>query len=453
MSEDVFHSVSMIMNVNSEEIAKIVHDYINRGIVSDYDRLNCPKPPIYIGQVKVKSLKERLEEMKMKATSTETFHDIIAIDFELQTFPNPDTQDKFIVSATNRDDIFAFVFEGPNLRDACRNAGLFTGWEKDQKIKELKEENKDLKKRYDRLNKKFNKVMNDNLPKTPITDAMIVDDYNKLVEENKLLKKELAFEKAANEAQHRFIKEYAGKGTEVQFNYVVNPSDNEVSYVIVDKKTYDEKPNINLHGKDFTPDELVDRVLELEEENDRFKKQLHAVQLMLDNFRKDHEDILKTQREKHEDEVEQLNKLLTLYEKRLDELIKEKKNLIEENENLKKAYDILDKTLDKSQKACNKWYEKWVKMQSEQDGHTKLQEEKIADNVNHPSHYTGKYECIDVMQDVFGDEATDNFCLCNAFKYIWRARKKNGLEDVKKAVWYLNKYIEEAEKDGVPKGK
>lgn len=80
-------------------------------------------------------------------------------------------------------------------------------------------------------------------------------------------------------------------------------------------------------------------------------------------------------------------------------------------------------------------------------------DEEPKDNVNHPSHYTGRYECIDVMQDVFGNEATDNFCLCNAFKYIWRARKKNGLEDVKKAVWYLNKYIEEAEKDGVRKGK
>jgi len=77
--------------------------------------------------------------------------------------------------------------------------------------------------------------------------------------------------------------------------------------------------------------------------------------------------------------------------------------------------------------------------------------EEPSDNVNHPSHYTGKYECIDVMQDVFGDEATNDFCLCNAFKYIWRARKKNGLEDVKKAVWYLNKYIEEEEKDGQDK--
>ena len=79
------------------------------------------------------------------------------------------------------------------------------------------------------------------------------------------------------------------------------------------------------------------------------------------------------------------------------------------------------------------------------------EEKSPTDNVNHPSHYTGRYECIDVMQDVFGDEATNDFCLCNAFKYIWRARKKNGLEDVKKAVWYLNKYIEEAEKDGEDK--
>lgn len=81
----------------------------------------------------------------MNSTSTQTFKDIIAIDFELQTFPDPDTQDKFIVSATNRDDIFCFVFEGPNLMDACRKTGLFTGWEKDQRIRELEKENEKLK--------------------------------------------------------------------------------------------------------------------------------------------------------------------------------------------------------------------------------------------------------------------------------------------------------------------
>ena len=65
------------------------------------------------------------------------------------------------------------------------------------------------------------------------------------------------------------------------------------------------------------------------------------------------------------------------------------------------------------------------------------------DEINHPDRYAGgKFECIEVMADVFGKEAVKDFCLLNAFKYIWRQEKKGGVEDVKKAVWYLNKYIE-----------
>lgn len=65
------------------------------------------------------------------------------------------------------------------------------------------------------------------------------------------------------------------------------------------------------------------------------------------------------------------------------------------------------------------------------------------DNVNHPSHYeTGKFECIDVMLETQGKEAVKDFCVCNAFKYLYRHGNKNGLEDIKKAVWYLNKFIE-----------
>lgn len=65
------------------------------------------------------------------------------------------------------------------------------------------------------------------------------------------------------------------------------------------------------------------------------------------------------------------------------------------------------------------------------------------EGINHPSRYAGgKFECIEVMADVFGKEAVKDFCLLNAFKYIWRQEKKGGVEDVKKAVWYLNKYIE-----------
>lgn len=35
-----------------------------------------------------------------------------------------------------------------------------------------------------------------------------------------------------------------------------------------------------------------------------------------------------------------------------------------------------------------------------------------------------------------------DFCLCNAFKYIWRHSRKNGVEDVRKAKWYIDKYLE-----------
>lgn len=68
---------------------------------------------------------------------------------------------------------------------------------------------------------------------------------------------------------------------------------------------------------------------------------------------------------------------------------------------------------------------------------------KPIDIVNHPSHYeTGKFECIEVMQEALGLDAVKDFCLCNAFKYLYRNKRKNGLEDIKKAQWYINKYIE-----------
>ena len=63
-------------------------------------------------------------------------------------------------------------------------------------------------------------------------------------------------------------------------------------------------------------------------------------------------------------------------------------------------------------------------------------------NVNHPAHYQGKNECIDVMLAMFGVEAVKHFCICNAYKYRFRADKKNGAEDIAKAEWYESKLIE-----------
>ena len=64
------------------------------------------------------------------------------------------------------------------------------------------------------------------------------------------------------------------------------------------------------------------------------------------------------------------------------------------------------------------------------------------DNVNHPVHYTNtSIECIDAMTETQGDNAVINFCVCNAFKYLWRHNSKNGFEDIRKAAWYLNKAV------------
>ena len=60
-------------------------------------------------------------------------------------------------------------------------------------------------------------------------------------------------------------------------------------------------------------------------------------------------------------------------------------------------------------------------------------------NVNHPSHYnSSKYECIEVMKDIFGDEAVATWIKLNIFKYSWRADQKNGIEDIAKIEWYAN---------------
>ena len=68
--------------------------------------------------------------------------------------------------------------------------------------------------------------------------------------------------------------------------------------------------------------------------------------------------------------------------------------------------------------------------------------ENNMDNVNHPNHYQGKHECIDEMIAMFGVEAVKHFCMCNVYKYRYRASEKNGQEDLDKADWYMDKLME-----------
>lgn len=65
------------------------------------------------------------------------------------------------------------------------------------------------------------------------------------------------------------------------------------------------------------------------------------------------------------------------------------------------------------------------------------------DNIN-PDHYKNStsLECIEAMLLVFGKRAVVNFCECNAWKYIWRWKHKNGYEDLEKARWYIEKAVE-----------
>ena len=99
----------------------------------------------------------------------------------------------------------------------------------------------------------------------------------------------------------------------------------------------------------------------------------------------------------------------------------------------------LDECITDDQNKVNHY---WSNEESEQY-FIKLPKSK-KEMVNHPSHYkNNKYECIDVMLDIFGKDKTAAFCELNAFKYLWRANNKGtDIQDKKKAEWYINKYIE-----------
>lgn len=101
--------------------------------------------------------------------------------------------------------------------------------------------------------------------------------------------------------------------------------------------------------------------------------------------------------------------------------------------------DILDATEEELDKALELIDYKLPECEGTQTPH-----EPTVDMVNRPPHYCreGGMECIDEMIILFGKEAVKHFCLCNAWKYRYRAADKNGEEDLKKSDWYIKKYKE-----------
>ena len=67
-----------------------------------------------------------------------------------------------------------------------------------------------------------------------------------------------------------------------------------------------------------------------------------------------------------------------------------------------------------------------------------------ADPVNHPVHYTqGGIETIDAIEAALTAEEFRGYCKGNALKYVWRERHKGQNESIKKAIWYLNRLVDE----------
>ena len=108
------------------------------------------------------------------------------------------------------------------------------------------------------------------------------------------------------------------------------------------------------------------------------------------------------------------------------------------------AFDEMDdKMLDK----IYNWYKELNPASCENAENECYSKESTVDMVNHPSHYTqGGIECIDCIKSAtVGKVGIEAFCVGNAIKYLFRYEEKNGIEDVKKARWYIDRLIKELE--------
>lgn len=96
---------------------------------------------------------------------------------------------------------------------------------------------------------------------------------------------------------------------------------------------------------------------------------------------------------------------------------------------------------------CN--FDKWSddKLAIAYDHVYKNMDENVPDMVNHPQHYTqGGIECIDALKAAtVGKRGIEAVCVANIIKYCWRYEEKNGIEDVRKAKFYIERLLKELE--------
>lgn len=108
---------------------------------------------------------------------------------------------------------------------------------------------------------------------------------------------------------------------------------------------------------------------------------------------------------------------------------------------------VFDKMSEDMLNKCYNWYKELGPAACENAKAECCNKEPNADMVNHPSHYTqGGIECIDALKAAtVSKTGIEAVCTANAIKYLWRYEEKNGIEDVKKARWYIDRLIKELE--------
>lgn len=76
-----------------------------------------------------------------------------------------------------------------------------------------------------------------------------------------------------------------------------------------------------------------------------------------------------------------------------------------------------------------------------------------AKNAINPAHYTqGKVQCIDAIEAATcGLTGVEGFLVGNIVKYLWRWKHKNGMQDLQKAEWYLQRLIRQVGHDQRPR--
>ena len=108
---------------------------------------------------------------------------------------------------------------------------------------------------------------------------------------------------------------------------------------------------------------------------------------------------------------------------------------------------IFHKMSDDMLNKCYNWYKELDPAACENAGTKCCNKESNVDMVNHPAHYNqGGIECIDALKAAtISKTGIEAVCTANAIKYLWRYEEKNGIEDVKKARWYIDRLIRELE--------